>query len=319
MARFPLSDHFDGTRFFNPHGAPPRPFKDVITWQRTRHQTAWPASRPLRSYPPPPDVVPPGRIAVTFVGHSTFLVRTPSAAFITDPVFTTHAGPFGRIGPRRVRPPAIALADLPALDFVLLTHNHYDHMQPRSLRALASGTTPAIVTSLGLGMSVRALGFRYTAELDWWQSDDLPGGARVTSVPARHFSARTPWDRDRTLWAGFVVESGGVVVYFAGDTGYSEELADIGRRFPHIDLALIPIGAYEPRWFMQPVHVNPEEAVQIHLDVGARRSIGMHFGTFHLTDEGIDEPISALARARDAAGVGPDVFDVLDFGETAIV
>jgi L-ascorbate metabolism protein UlaG (beta-lactamase superfamily) len=319
VPRFPVSDHFDGERFFNPYGPPPRPLKDVVAWQRTRRRAPWPASVPLRAHPAPPREVPPGRVAVTFIGHSTFLVRTSSAVFITDPVFTTHAGPFGRTGPRRVRPPAPGIAELPPLDLVLLTHNHYDHLQPSSLRALATRGTPWLVTSLGLGRTAKVLRFRSAVELDWWQSHEIPDVARVTSVPARHFSARTLWDRNRTLWAGFIVESGGVTVYFAGDTGYSPAFEEIGRRFPRIDLALLPIGAYEPRWFMQPVHVNPEEAARIHLDVRARRSIGMHFGTFQLTDEAIDEPIAALSRARDAAGVPADAFAVLDFGETAIV
>jgi len=292
--------------------------KDVVTWQRTRVRSAWPASVPLQPHAPPPEIVEPGRAAVTFIGHSTFLIRTATAAFVTDPVFTTHAGPFGRTGPRRVRRPAFGITALPRLDLVLLTHNHYDHLQPSSLRAVARRGKPSIVTSLGLESLVSRFGFRSAAELDWWQAHEIDG-TRVTSVPARHFSARTPWDRNRTLWAGFVVESGGVTIYFAGDTGYSPGFKQIGERFPTIDLALIPIGAYEPRWFMQPVHANPEEAVQMHLDVGARRSIGMHFGTFQLTDEAIDEPVAALSRARSAAGVSDDEFSVLDFGETRIL
>jgi L-ascorbate metabolism protein UlaG (beta-lactamase superfamily) len=310
-----VSDHCDGERFFNPYGPPPRPITDVVKWQRTRERSAWPPSVPLRPHAPAPASVEPGRVAATFIGHSTFLIRTSAAAFVTDPVFTTHAGPFGRTGPRRVRPPALAVSDLPPLDLVLLTHNHYDHLQPSSLRAVARRGSPSIVTSLGLQSLVSRFGFRTAAELDWWQTHEI-AGARVTSVPARHFSARTLWDRNRTLWAGFVVESGGVTVYFAGDTGYSPAFTEIGKRFPEIDLALVPIGAYEPRWFMQPVHANPEEAVQIHRDLGARRSIGMHFGTFQLTDEAIDEPLAALSRARTAAGVTDDEFSVLDFGET---
>ena len=289
-----------------------------MKWQQTRERSAWPASVPLRPHAPPPQIVEPGRVAVTFVGHSTFLIRTATATLITDPVFTTHAGPFGRSGPRRVRPPALGIAALPPLDLVLLTHNHYDHLQPSSLRGVARRGTPSIVTSLGLESLVSRFGFRHAIELDWWQTHEV-AGARVTSVPAQHFSARTLWDRNRTLWAGFIVESAGATVYFAGDTGYSPDFGDIGRRFPAIDLALIPIGAYEPRWFMQPVHANPEEAVRIHLDVGARRSIGMHFGTFQLTDEGIDEPVAALSRARSAAGLSDDEFSVLDFGETRIL
>jgi L-ascorbate metabolism protein UlaG (beta-lactamase superfamily) len=317
VARFPASDHFDGERFFNPHGRGPRPLKDVVSWQRTRQKAVWPASVPLRAHEPPPHEVSSAHAAVTFIGHSTFLIRTAGAAIITDPVFTTHAGPFGRTGPRRVRPPAVAIADLPSLDLVLLSHNHYDHLQPPSLRAIARRGKPSVVTSLGLGPLVSRFGFRTTAELDWWETHEI-GGVRVTSVPAQHFSARTLWDRNRTLWAGFVVESGGCTIYFAGDTGYSPQFQEIGRRFPQIDVALIPIGAYEPRWFMQPVHANPEEAVRIHLDVAARHSVGMHFGTFQLTDEGIEEPVEALSRARTTAGVNADAFRVLDFGETAL-
>jgi L-ascorbate metabolism protein UlaG (beta-lactamase superfamily) len=319
VARFPVSDHCDGERFFNPHGAAARSVTEVVTWQRTRQKAVWPRAVALRAHPAPPSHVAEGRVAVTFVGHSTFLVRTAAAVFITDPVFTSHAGPFGRTGPRRVRPPAFEIPDLPPLDLVLLSHNHYDHLQPSSLRRVARRGRPAIVTSLGLRPLAASFGFRDAAELDWWETYDIPGVARVTSVPAQHFSARSLWDRNRTLWAGFVVQSGGATIYFAGDTGYSPQFEEIGRRFPHIDLALIPIGAYEPRWFMQPVHVNPEEAVRIHLDVRSRRSFGMHFGTFQLTDEGIDEPIAALARARDAEGVHEEAFGVLDFGETALL
>jgi L-ascorbate metabolism protein UlaG (beta-lactamase superfamily) len=318
VSRFPASDHYDGERFFNPHGAAARPLTDVVKWQRTRQRIPWPASVPLRPYAPPPSEVPHGRAAVTFIGHSTFLIRTSAATFVTDPVFTSHAGPFGRTGPRRVRPPAIAAERIPALDLVLLSHNHYDHLQPSSLRCMARHGGPVIVTSLGLGARAASYGFRDSTELDWWESCDVPGGGRVTSVPAQHFSARTPWDRDRTLWAGFVVESGGMTIYFAGDTGYSRQFVEIRQRFPQIDLSLIPIGAYEPRWFMQPVHANPEEAVRIHLDVGSRRSIGMHFGTFQLTDEGIDDPANALSLARAAAGVPDEAFGLLDFGETGI-
>ena len=153
-------------------------------------------------------------------------------------------------------------------------------------------------------------------ELDWWETHET-AGTEITAVPAQHFSARTPFDRNQTLWCGFVVRSGGVTVYFAGDSGYSPQFAEIGRRCPGIDLALLPIGAYEPRWFMQPVHVNPEEAVRMHRDVGARLSIGMHFGTFRLTDEGIDDPLRAICRLRAAQlDVPPERFRTLDFGES---
>jgi L-ascorbate metabolism protein UlaG (beta-lactamase superfamily) len=316
---------------------------------RTRQRTPWPEHLAIAPHPAPPATVEPGCVAVSFIGHSTFLIQTASAVMLTDPVFTSHAGPFGCMGPRRVRPPAIAASALPPVDIVLVSHNHYDHLQPSSLRLFADRPTYAAPLGVARQLSVPPKGGSYgfwretvlppeggshevgrgpvasafrrniqrrnILELDWWQSTTI-GSAEITCVPAQHFSSRTPWDRDRTLWCGYVVRVDGVTVYFAGDSGYSPQFAAIGKRFPSIDVALLPIGAYEPRWFMGPVHMNPEDAVRAHLDLGPRASIGMHFGTFQLTDEGIDEPLRALEKARAAHGVSADEFGVLDFGET---
>ena len=249
--------------------------------------------------------------------------------FITDPVFTTHAGPFGRMGPARVRPPAVPASALPPIDLVLVSHNHYDHLQPLSLAIFAGrasfiaplgllGLLPREGGRYGMERATDVIGVEPNRELDWWQRVKIHA-AKVTCVPAQHFSARTPWDRNQTLWCGFVVSVDGVTIYFAGDSGYTPQFAEIRERLPPIDVALLPIGAYEPRWFMQPMHMNPEEAVRAHVDVHARVSIGMHFGTFQLTDEAIDEPLRALERARAAAGVSPDAFRVLDFGETVVL
>jgi L-ascorbate metabolism protein UlaG (beta-lactamase superfamily) len=338
LARYPVSDHCDGERFFNPHRSA-RPLRDVVKWMRTRRRTPWPARVPNAPHPPPPSIVDPGEVAVTFIGHSTFLIRTASTVILTDPVFTTRAGPFGRMGPRRVRPPALAPTALPPVDLVLVSHNHYDHMQPSSLRPFADRAT--FVAPLGVASQLRlppeggnyrngrgevsslenpvASAFRRnTQELDWWQSTTV-GAVEITSVPAQHFSARTPWDRDRTLWCGYIVRVDGITLYFTGDSGYSPHFGEIGARFPSIDVALLPIGAYEPRWFMSPVHMNPDEAVRAHLDLRPRVSIGMHFGTFQLTDEGIDEPLRALEHARETHGVSAAAFGVLDFGETLLL
>jgi L-ascorbate metabolism protein UlaG (beta-lactamase superfamily) len=315
VARYPVSDHCDGERFFNPYKNA-RPLKDVIEWMRTRQRTPWPSRAPIVPHDPPPARVEPGRVAVTFIGHSTFLLRTATTVILTDPVFTSHAGPFGRLGPARVRPAAIAARDLPPVDIVLASHNHYDHLQPYSLRLFKE--TATFVTPLGVGTQLGLPPRRTIHELDWWQSARV-GGAEITCVPAQHFSARTPWDRNRTLWCGFVVRVDGVTVYFAADTGYTPQFKEIGQRCPSIDVALLPIGAYEPRWFMAPVHMNPDEAVRTHLDVRARVSIGMHFGTFQLTDEGIDEPLRALERARESEGVTSTEFRVLDFGESVVL
>jgi L-ascorbate metabolism protein UlaG (beta-lactamase superfamily) len=233
-------------------------------------------------------------------------------------VFTSHAGPFGRVGPRRVRQPGMAADALPPLDFILVSHSHYDHLQPQSLRQCTARSAPAIVAPLGLGRYLWRRGFDRIVELDWWEEATV-GSARITCVPAQHFSARTPWDRNLTLWCGFVVRTPDASVYFAGDSGYCPHFEAIGRRCSPVDVALIPVGAYEPRWFMKPMHMNPEEAVQVHRDVRARRSIGMHFGVFHLTDEAIDDPIRGLEDARAAAGLSADAFRAIDFGETVIL
>ena len=324
MPRFPLSDHCDGERFFNPHAVAGRAFADILKWMRTRERARWPSAVPLRRHDPPPSSVAPGQAAITFIGHSTFLVRTASMTLITDPVFTTHAGPYGRMGPARVRPPALQASALSPIDLVLVTHNHYDHLQPHSLALFANRS--AFVAPLGLrgwlpaerGDDAASSSSRKNYELDWWQSLNI-NGAQITCVPAQHFSSRTLWDRNQTLWCGFVVSVDGVTVYFAGDTGYTPQVAEIAARFESIDVALLPIGAYEPRWFMQPIHMNPEDAVRAHVDLRARVSIGMHFGTFQLTDEGIDDPLRALERARAAAGVDSEAFRTLDFGETVLL
>ena len=315
---YPVSDHCDGERFFNPYRPPERSFRDLIQWWRTRRAAPWPPSLPLLDPPPPPSGAPDGRAAVTFIGHSTFLIQTKDAAILTDPVFTTHAGPFGRFGPRRVRPPAVPIEELPRVDVVTVSHNHYDHLQPASLRALEARFSPTFITTLGNRPFLERLGLRRVTELDWWQQTRA-GGVEVTCTPAQHFAARGLRDRNRTLWGGFACRSAGRTVHFVGDTGYSPQFREIAARVPQIDAALVPIGAYDPRWFMQPVHVDPEEAVQIHRDLGARVSIAMHFGTFRLTDEAIADPARRLAAARERAGLDPHAFIVPDFGETLLV
>jgi L-ascorbate metabolism protein UlaG (beta-lactamase superfamily) len=230
-------------------------------------------------------------------------------------MYSQCAGPLGVLGPRRVRQPGVRFDDLPPISTVLLSHNHYDHCDLPTLRRIAKRFDPIVVTPLGNARLVRSAGIRRVEELDWWEaatSSPLP----ITSTPARHFSARTPFDRNRALWGGFVLRAGRVRVLFAGDTAYTPLFHDIRERLGPIDLALLPIGAYEPRWFMQAVHMNPAEALQAHLDLGATESIGMHFGTFQLTTEGIDEPVRALADACCAGNVPASRFRTLGAGES---
>ena len=308
--RRPKSDHFDGRRFFNPGGPVPQPLTAVPRMMR-EPRTPWPARvEVVPSLPPPLDGA---RAAVTFVGHSTVLIQTALGNILTDPMYSQRAGPFNRFGPERVRQPAIRFDDLPPIAVVLLSHNHYDHCDLHTLAMLATKFDPLVVTPLGNRRLVSSTGIRRVEELDWWehaQTTPLP----VTLTPAHHFSARTPWDRNRALWGGFVVRAGGRSIYFAGDSAYAPFFRDIPRRLGAIDLALLPIGAYEPRWFMQAVHMNPAEAVQAHLDLGASASIGMHFGTIQLTAEGIDDPVHDLAQALREREVPPDRFATLEFG-----
>ncbi len=264
---------------------------------------------------PPPRRAEASEIAVTFIGHSTFLVQIGGLCVLTDPIWSKRCSPVSFAGPRRVRAPGQPLESLPGVDLLLVTHNHYDHMDLPTLRRVNARWKPPTATGLDNARHLAKARIRAAVELDWWQSTEL-AGARVTYVPAQHFSARGLYDRNRCLWGGFVIEAHGAIVYFAGDSGYSPYFAQVAERFPRIDLALLPIGAYEPRWFMRQHHVNPEDAVRAHLDLKAHRSIGMHFGTFQLTDEAIDAPVSGLREATASAGVMPIDFDVQAFGET---
>ena len=281
----------------------------MLLEQRTR----WPKQIDVRVQVPP--ALDGARASVTFIGHATFLIQTAAGNVLTDPMYSQRAGPFNLIGPRRVRQPAVRFDDLPPIAAVLLSHNHYDHCDLATLRNIARRFDPIVLTPVGNHRLVTSAGVRRVVELDWWDETEAVGSP-ITLTPARHFSARTPFDRNRALWGGFMLHADGLRIYFAGDTAYAGIFHEIRDRLGPIDLALLPIGAYEPRWFMQSVHMNPLEAVQAHLDLGAAQSIGMHFGTFPMAMEGIDEPLRALAEARDASGVASTQFRTLDFGES---
>lgn len=242
---------------------------------------------------------------------------------LTDPIFSTRASPVPFAGPRRAQPPGVALTELPSIDAVLVSHNHYDHLDLPSCRALAAqpGGGPLFVVPLGLADWFRRRGIARVVELDWWQHTPLDG-VEITLVPAQHWSARGLNDRLKTLWGGFAVCAPDCQLFFAGDTGYSRDFADIRARFAPrqrdggFDIALLPIGAYEPRWFMAPQHVNVEEALNIHADLGAKRSLGVHWGTFELTDESLDEPPRQLRAQRAARGLDEGAFFTLPIGAT---
>jgi L-ascorbate metabolism protein UlaG (beta-lactamase superfamily) len=314
------SDHFDGTHFFNPESTTHGGGRNAgLAFLRERFRPGawarWPRHAANHHHPAPP----PGTPSLTFIGHSTFLVRLPGLTLLTDPVFSPRCSPSRLIGPKRVRAPGIALASLPPVDIILVSHNHYDHMDLPALHALRRRFPQAdIVTTLGNAAYLARKGLAGAHELDWWGALALRG-ADITLTPARHFSARGLHDRNLTLWGGFYITHQGYSLYFAGDTGATRAFAQIRERLGAPDLALLPIGAYEPRWFMGPVHMNPADAVQAFTDLGAKRAIGMHFGTFQLTAEAIDAPLHDLAAARAAAGISPAAFTTLDVGESTLL
>jgi L-ascorbate metabolism protein UlaG (beta-lactamase superfamily) len=300
----PVSDHFDGTRFRNREHTSQGSF---LKWQLTRDIGFWPGWVDAAPGPPPPRRVGGGRMRVTFVNHATLLIQMDDLNILTDPIWSERTSPVSFAGPRRHRPPGIRFDDLPTIDLIVVSHNHYDHLDLPTLLRLQQRDRPRIVTPLGNGALMRRHGVDGAIELDWWQSD-----GNVTVVPARHFCARAISDRDRNLWGGFVISGPSGHAYFAGDTGWGAHFAEIGARFD-IRVALLPIGAYLPRWFMQPVHIDPAQAVDAHAALGARTSVPMHYGTFNLGDDGFDEPLRDLQSALAAKG-SPN-FVILENGE----
>jgi len=305
--------HFDGKRYFNPNAPQARGFLDVLRWKLTTRPERSPSFIADVIPTVPPASVDDSQLRVTLVNHSTVLLQRRGANILTDPIWSMRASPLTWAGPKRVRAPGVRWEDLPRIDVVLLSHNHYDHLDVVSLRELAETGATQFVTALGVGRVLRAHGINAVHELDWGDTVTT-AGCTVHSVPALHFSARTPFDRNRTLWCGFILESSSGPVYFAGDTAFGEHFAQIQERHGAPCLALLPIGAYDPRWFMSAVHMGPEDAIRAHQILRATTSVAIHHGTFKLTDEGIDTP-KRLLRERDAG----ESFVVLANGESITI
>lgn len=307
--RGPVTDHFDGRRFHNVD-----PVWEVegsfLKWQMTKQPGSWPKWIEEPPGPPPPARVDDGKVRITWVNHATLLVQMDGVNVLTDPIWSDRCSPVSFAGPKRHRAPGLRFEDLPPIDAVLVSHNHYDHLDLPTLRRFRG---PRIFTPLGNAALMKRGGVDGAHDLEWWQEARINDRVKVTLVPAQHFCARAISDRDRTLWGGFVLSGPSGHVYFAGDTGTGKHFEEIGARFQPIRAALLPIGAYLPRWFMRPVHVSPEEAVDAHLALKARSSIAMHFATFHLGDDGYDAPERDLRVALAKKGAAG--FLVLKHGE----
>ncbi|HUP44004.1 MAG TPA: MBL fold metallo-hydrolase, partial [Thermoanaerobaculia bacterium] len=306
----PKSDHFDGKRFHN-HQSGWQSEGSFLKWQLTREPGPWRAWVDDSPGPPPPPRVDGGGLRVTFVNHATTLIQMDGVNILTDPIWSERCSPVSWAGPKRHRPPGIRFEDLPEIDAILISHNHYDHLDLPTLRRFQP--RPPIISHLGNGGLLAKNGIGGARELDWWQETAISDRVRITAVPAQHFSARALSDRDANLWGGFVISGPSGNVYFAGDTGWGKHFDEIGQRFGPIRLALLPIGAYLPRWFMKPAHIHPAEAVDAHHALRASTSVAIHFGTFRLGDDGEMQPVEDLRRA--IAGKGNPRFWILGFGE----
>ena len=308
----PPSDHFDGTRFHNPDDA--QPSSNVLRWWMNRDPGPWDPATAASFGPAPLARVEGERMRVTWINHATALIQMDGLNILTDPIWSDRCSPVSFAGPKRVRPPGIRFEDLPPIDVVLVSHNHYDHMDDATLKRLQSAFHPKFVVGMGNRKQLARWGIEAT-ELDWWQSVPLSPEVELTSVPAQHFSNRALTDRNATLWTGYVLEGRAGTAYFAGDTGFGPHYEAIYRRFGAVRLALLPIGAFRPEWFMGPIHMSPTDAVKAHLALHAGTSVAIHFGTFPLADDGQTEPVEKLGEALQAQGVPKGRFWALGFGE----
>jgi L-ascorbate metabolism protein UlaG (beta-lactamase superfamily) len=325
MSRYyagPISDHFDGVRFFDSRGASPKNRGDLLRWMLGRRwrapKSAWPAWAPSPYGDHPPARVQGAAWRIAYIGHASLLIQTAGLNLLLDPVWSKRASPFRFVGPKRVNDPGIAFADLPPIDAVLVSHGHYDHLDVVTLSRLAAAHRVRVITPLGNDTIMRNHDPAIKAEgRDWADRVDLGSGVAVTLVPSRHWSARSLSDRNMALWASFVIETPGGTIYFVADSGYGDgwHFRHARERYGPFRLAILPIGAYEPRWFMRDQHMNPAESVQALIDCGAELGLGHHYGTFQLTDEPFDAPLIALAEALRAAEIPPERFRALRPGQ----
>lgn len=314
-----ISDHFNGNKFYNPtlteQFSPG--VSDVFRMIR-EGRGDWPEHVENQGVPRLDEKLCPDGIGITFVNHATFLIQLPQLNILTDPVWSDRASPLSWIGPKRVRAPGVKLEDLPKIDVIVISHNHYDHLDIETLKKLNERFSPKVLVPLGDKALIESIGIRNVQELDWWASVNINPETRITFTPTQHSSSRGLFDRDRSLWGSYFIQYRGRSVYFGGDAAYSTHYAEIKKRLGPPDIALLGIGGYLPRWFMKPIHMDPAEAVAAHRDLGAKLSFGMHFGTFQLSAESFNQPQEDLKEALEKRGISQDRFIILHKGETRI-
>lgn len=316
--RYVGGDHYNSQngKFFNPGLDSEKSFWDLAKWLTTRNMEDWPEWLENEVEPKLPSSLTKHEMAVTFINHSSFLLQFNGLNILTDPVYSERTSPVSFVGPKRVRSPGLAFERLPKIDIVMISHNHYDHMDLDTLKRLDKKFSPKFLVPMKDGKLLKDEGIKNVAELDWWASHYFGEKAKITFTPAQHFSGRGLFDRNKTLWGSYIIKYNGYNVFFAGDTGYSPHFKEIKYRFQSIDFSILPIGAYKPRWFMKTMHMNPAEAVTAHTDLESKKSIGMHFGTFQLTEESIYAPIEELQRAKLKKNINANDFTVMSVGQT---
>jgi len=314
-----VSDHFDGHKFYNPTLAKQYSpgFSDVFRMMR-KGRAKWPKYIGNSGVPRLTEQLDLDSIALTFVNHTTFLIQLPQLNILTDPVWSKRVSPVSWFGPKRVRTPGIKFEDLPKIDVIIISHNHYDHLDIATLKRLNKRFSPRILVPLGDKDLIKSLGIKNVQELDWWESVQINAATRITFTPTQHSSQRGLFDRDRSLWGSYFIRHGSRSIYFGGDAAYSTHYAAIKRRLGPPEVALLGIGAYSPRWFMKPLHMDPAEAVIAYKDLGAKLGIGMHFGTFQQSSEAYDQPQKDLRHALEKEMLSQDRFITLQEGETKI-
>jgi L-ascorbate metabolism protein UlaG (beta-lactamase superfamily) len=308
-------DHYDGRRFFNREAG--HTLTDMLKWLWQMETVEWPKWIDDPPQPSPPARVEDGGLRVTFVNQATILIQMDGLNILTDPIWSMRASPSRWAGPKRIRPPGVRMEDLPKIDLILVSHDHYDHLDLPTLKILERRDHPLILTGLGVGKLLNRATFERVREMDWWEEHRHGSqGEIITFVPALHQSGRTPFLENRTLWGGFVIEGNAGRVYFSGDTGFGSFFEDIRNRFDGFTLTILPIGSYEKRWFMKNQHMNPDDAVRAHVLLNSGQSLAMHYATFaEHPEQAIDSHEKDLSEALERHGLSPEEFWLLKFGE----
>jgi len=308
-----VSDHFDGKVFYNKNRSP-KTLSNFLKWQFGKEKTPWPKWRNISQSKPSYKRVASKELITTVINHSTILIQLDGLNILTDPIWSERTSPVSWTGPKRHHLPAIKIEDLPPIDLVLISHNHYDHLDLPTLKVLNKKFNPLFLVGLGNDILLKQNKIENVKAMDW---DDRVtfNGLEIFFTRVRHWSSRGLHDRFKTLWGGFVVRNNNKSIYFAGDTGYDDHFKDTYKKYGPFNLALLPIGAYEPRWFMSASHMNPDDAAMAHRDLGSPFSIGIHYGTFQLTNEGIDTPIKDLEIAKKKYKISNDKFIAAIFGK----